>query len=109
MEATAEDPTPPPAEGAGPLSHINYESLENLLVARPPNPGSEENSERNGEQPLESHEVMELQAFSERKEWIIDKIKVRGSATLPVSLFFRLTIIREAIGGHASHRALHRP
>jgi hypothetical protein len=91
MEATAEDPTPPPAEGAGPLDHNNYESLENLLAGRrspSPNPGSEENSEQNGEQALESHEVMELQAFSERKEWIIDKIKVRGSAAPPVSLFF---------------------
>jgi hypothetical protein len=91
MEATAEDPIPPPAEGAGPLSHINYESLENLLTARPPNPSSEENSERNGEQALESHEVMELQAFSERKEWIIDKIKVRGSAApARFSVFFSL-------------------
>jgi len=28
------------------------------------------------EQPLESHEVIELQAFSERKAWIEEKIKV---------------------------------
>jgi hypothetical protein len=37
----------------------------------------EETAERGGDQPLESHEVMELQAFSERKEWIVEKIKVR--------------------------------
>ncbi|KAH9973031.1 hypothetical protein BGW80DRAFT_1459355 [Lactifluus volemus] len=96
MEATAEDPTPPPAEGAGPLSHINYESLENLLVARPPNPGSEENSERNGEQPLESHEVMELQAFSERKEWIIDKIKLLEGMP-PIELFTDLDAVRASV------------
>jgi hypothetical protein len=30
-----------------------------------------------GEQALESHEVVELQAFSRRREWIAEKIKVR--------------------------------
>ena len=34
-------------------------------------------SDNNGEeQALESHEVIELQTFSERKAWIEDKIKV---------------------------------
>jgi hypothetical protein len=79
MEATAEDPAPPQAEEAGPLGLMNYDSIKAVLAPhhRPPqNPGSEETSERSGEQPLESHEVMELQAFSERKEWIMGKIKV---------------------------------
>lgn len=79
MEATAEDPTPPQAEEAGPLGPTNHDSLEALLTPHrrsPQNPASEETSERSGEQALESHEVMELQAFSERKEWIMEKIKV---------------------------------
>jgi hypothetical protein len=46
----------------------------------------EETSEQNGEQALDSHEVMELQAFSERKEWIVDKIEVRNSV-LPLCYF----------------------
>jgi len=80
MEAIAEDPAPPQVKEAGPLNLMNYDSIEALPAPhhRPPqNPGSEEISEqRSGEQPLESHEVMELQAFSERKEWIMVKIKV---------------------------------
>lgn len=85
MEPTAEDPTPPQVEEAGPLGLMNYDSLETLLASRPPpphNPGMEETSEQSGEQPLESHEVMELQAFSERKEWIMEKIKVSISISL---------------------------
>jgi len=79
MEATAEDPAPLQVEEAGPLNLMNYDSFEALLPPHhpPQNPGSEETSEqRSGEQPLESHEVMELQAFSERKEWIMEKINV---------------------------------
>jgi hypothetical protein len=79
MEAIAEDPAPPQVEEAGPLNLMNHDSVEALQAPhhRPPqNPGSEESSERGDEQPLEFHEVMELQAFSERKEWIMEKIKV---------------------------------
>jgi hypothetical protein len=79
MEPTAEDPTPPQVEEAGPLGPMNYDSLEASLAPHhhpPQDPGSEETSKRGGEQALESHEVMELQAFSERKEWIMEKIKV---------------------------------
>jgi hypothetical protein len=80
MEATAEDPAPPQVEEAGPLDLMNYDSMEALLAPHhhpPQNPASEETPEqRSGEQALESHEVMELQAFSERKEWIMEKIKV---------------------------------
>lgn len=79
MEAIAEDPTPPQVEEAGPLGLMNYDAIDGPLAHHhhpPQHPGSEEVSERSGEQPLESHEVMELQAFSERKEWIMEKIKV---------------------------------
>ena len=79
MEAIAEDSTPPQVEEAGPLGPMNYDSIDGLPAPNrhsPQNSGSEEPSERSGEQPLESHEVMELQAFSERKEWIMEKIKV---------------------------------
>lgn len=79
MEAISEDPAPPQVEEAGPLGLMNYDTIKGLpapLYHPPQNPGSEDSSERRGEQPLESHEVMELQAFSERKEWIMEKIKV---------------------------------
>jgi hypothetical protein len=82
MEATLVNstPAPPQADTAGPLGHMNYDSLENLLAShrsQSQNAASDENSEQNSEQPLESHEVIELQAFSERKEWIGEKIEVR--------------------------------
>jgi len=44
-------------------------------AAHPTSPGGEE-------QALESHEVIELQSFSERKAWIEEKIKVRVNASL---------------------------
>ncbi|KAF8506020.1 hypothetical protein F5888DRAFT_1604221 [Russula emetica] len=75
---------------------MNYDSIEAVLAPqyRPPqNPGSEETSERSGEQPLESHEVMELQAFSERKEWIMGKIKLLEGMP-PVELFADLDAVR---------------
>jgi hypothetical protein len=108
MEAIAEDPAPPQVEEAGPLNLMNYDSIKAPLPPHhppPQNPGSEETSEqRSGEQPLESHEVMELQAFSERKEWIMEKIKVGILNTHPP---LRLLIIfRKASRGHASHRTL---
>lgn len=76
MEAIAEDPAPPQVEEAGPLNLMNHEAPQAPRCRSPQNPGSEETYEQNDEQPLESHEVMELQAFSERKEWIMEKIKV---------------------------------
>jgi hypothetical protein len=85
MEATAEDPTPPQVEEAGPLGPMNYDTLDALQSPHhspPHNPGTEETSAQSGEQPLESHEVMELQAFSERKEWIMEKIEV-GTPSSP--------------------------
>lgn len=86
MEAIAEDPAPPQVEEAGPLNLMNHDSIEALPTPHhhpPQNPGLEESSERSAEQPLESHEVMELQAFSERKEWIMEKIKVGILNTQP--------------------------
>ena len=87
MEATLVDHTPAPsqAETAGPLGHMNYDSLEDLLASHRSQlqDASYEPSERNGEQALESHEIIELQAFSERKVWIGEKIKVR--VTDPIS------------------------
>jgi hypothetical protein len=88
MEAIAEDPAPPRIEEAGPLNLMNHDSIEALPAPhhRPSqDPGSEETSERGAEQPLESHEVVELQAFSERKEWIMEKIKVGILNTHPFS------------------------
>ena len=111
MEATAEDPAPLQAEEAGPLGLMNHDSIEDLLAPRhhpPQNPGSEEASQQGGEQALETHEVMELQAFSERKEWIMEKIKV-GILNLYALPFRLLTIFRKASGGHASRRTLCRP
>ncbi|KAN0126604.1 hypothetical protein V8E52_000244 [Russula decolorans] len=97
MEAIAEDPVPPQVEEAGPLDLMNHDSIEALPSPhhRPPqNPGSEETSEqRSAEQPLESHEVVELQAFSERKEWIMEKIKLLEGMP-PVELFADLDAVR---------------
>ncbi|TFY80275.1 hypothetical protein EWM64_g3731 [Hericium alpestre] len=45
------------------------------------------------EQALESHEVVELQAFSKRKEWIVDKIKFLENMP-PIELFVGLDAIR---------------
>lgn len=39
-------------------------------------PTTTTNDDGEGEQALESHEVIELQTFSERKAWIEEKIKV---------------------------------
>jgi len=81
MEATPVDRTPAPAETAGSIGHMDYNPQENLLASHPPpsqDATSDERTEQNGEQALESHEVIELQAFSERKEWIAEKIKVRA-------------------------------
>ncbi|KZV65803.1 hypothetical protein PENSPDRAFT_113134 [Peniophora sp. CONT] len=45
------------------------------------------------EEALESHEVIELQAFSERKEWIVEKIKLLESMP-PLELFVGLDAVR---------------
>lgn len=81
MEATLVDhtPAPPQAETAGSLGQMNYDSLEHILASHRSqlqDDAPDETSEQNGEQALESHEVIELQAFSERKVWVGEKIKV---------------------------------
>ena len=110
MEATTKDPIPSQVEEAGPLSHMDYDPLETLLHpqhSHSPYSGTQETPEQSGEQALESHEVMELQAFSERKEWIMEKIKVRIPSSM---LSCRLVIYHQtAPRGHDSHRALFRP
>ena len=45
------------------------------VAPMPKNPSSPTDNNR-GERPLESHEVIELQTFSERQAWIEEKIKV---------------------------------
>ena len=87
MEAAAERLTPPRVEEAGPLTHVNHDSLEtshpsHLSPSKITDMEETAEHTRSGEQPLESHEVMELRAFSERKEWIMEKIKVRTPSTI---------------------------
>ncbi|KAH9071654.1 hypothetical protein EDB83DRAFT_2517469 [Lactarius deliciosus] len=101
MEATLVNPTPAPpqAEAAGPLGHMNYDSLENILashLSQVQDAASDENSEQNGEQALESHEVIELQAFSERKEWIVEKINLLEGMP-PIDVFASLDAVRASI------------
>ncbi|VDB90176.1 unnamed protein product [Peniophora sp. CBMAI 1063] len=57
--------------------------------------GTKENGEGKEEEALESHEVIELQAFSERKDWIVDKIKLLESMP-PLDLFVGLDAVRES-------------
>ena len=45
-------------------------------------PATTTNDNGEGEQALESHEVIELQTFSERKAWIEEKIKVNSPEIL---------------------------
>ncbi|KAF6762580.1 hypothetical protein DFP72DRAFT_987076 [Ephemerocybe angulata] len=66
-----------------------------------PAPVAESNSssttveEDNEEQALESHEVIELQTFSERKAWIEEKIKFLESLP-PIEVFADLDALRES-------------
>ncbi|KAI9508653.1 hypothetical protein F5148DRAFT_1193951 [Russula earlei] len=97
MEAAAEVPTAPQVEEAGPLSHMNHDFLETFMASHhshPQDPPTQStSSEQSGEQALESHEVMELQAFSERKEWIMEKIKLLEGMP-PIGLFSDLDAVR---------------
>ncbi len=112
MEAAAEDPTPSRVEEAGPLTQMNHDSPEIPLpshLSPSQNSGMEETTEHGDEQPLESHEVMELQAFSERKEWIMEKINVRIPGPPLTTVLLPDNISEKAPGGHASHRAFRQP
>lgn len=64
-------PSPPPTVSE--LAFTGAESSDTLQYPRPPNDTEKET--------LESHEVIELQAFSERKAWIEEKIKVSFRCT----------------------------
>ncbi len=56
---------------------VNYDTPEQLGLhaVHPKSPSGEE-------QALESHEVIELQSFSERKAWIEEKIKASHSLSI---------------------------
>ncbi|KAA1466284.1 hypothetical protein DENSPDRAFT_22808 [Dentipellis sp. KUC8613] len=84
-------------EAPGTLDTKDLSSLESLLSSRSTLSISTESGEADYgvEQALESHEVLELQAFSERKEWIVDKIKFL-EAMPPIDLFAGLDAIRES-------------
>jgi hypothetical protein len=62
------------AENSGPVSGIPSVSQTESTSSTNENGGEE--------QALESHEVIELQTFSERKAWIEEKIKVGSSDIL---------------------------
>ena len=66
------EPTVPPVDGA---HTIDSQQAEHAISKDSNQPPAGE------EQALESHEVIELQAFSERKAWIEEKIKVIPAIT----------------------------
>lgn len=55
---------------------VNKEQLASLEVSEAISSDNNIVSSEGEQQALESHEVIELQTFSERKAWIEDKIKV---------------------------------
>ena len=55
---------------------VNKEQLASLEVSEAISSDNNTVSSEGEQQALESHEVIELQTFSERKAWIEDKIKV---------------------------------
>ncbi|KAG6903352.1 hypothetical protein C0995_013105 [Termitomyces sp. Mi166 len=71
------------------VADLRQESLDNRLVHVPL--GSAISSDE--EQALESHEVIELQTFSERKVWIEEKIKFLEQMA-PVEVFAGLDAVR---------------
>jgi hypothetical protein len=69
--------SPDMASGTPSLDQQQAFAGSELELTQPQVPQNEE------EQALEIHEVIELQAFSERKAWIEDKIKVRMCHSYP--------------------------
>jgi hypothetical protein len=64
------------AQLAEPVAHLQVQ--DTCIFGSQVQPTDTRTIEKGGEdKPLESHEVVELQTFSERKAWIEDKIKVR--------------------------------
>ena len=64
-----------PEASIGPVL-VNKEQLASLEVSEAISSDNNIVSSEGEQQALESHEVIELQTFSERKAWIEDKIKV---------------------------------
>lgn len=63
----------------------------------PQHPAESNNTEK---ETLESHEVIELQAFSERKAWIEEKIKVGPHFGLLVPPFSHHLPVSRAVAPH---------
>jgi hypothetical protein len=88
-------------ESSGTLSARNDQpnsDAQSESIEVPGSPTDIPNSPHDGEEEaLESHEVIELQKFSERKAWIEEKIKVRSLhghifslALILISSFWRI-------------------
>lgn len=69
------DQTTEPGQATVPVL-VNKEQLGSLEVSEAISSDNNIVSSGGEQQALESHEVIELQTFSERKAWIEDKIKV---------------------------------
>lgn len=72
-------------------SHMGLQGTSFVLSSQlQPTPPSNTQTVKEGgdDKPLESHEVIELQTFSERKAWIEDKIKVWERKMFGVLLVF---------------------
>lgn len=69
---------------------LQIKAQEAFCVLRQPNLGLDTQSVDEGgeEKPLESHEVIELQTFSERKAWIEGKIQVWEQQLFRLPLIF---------------------
>ena len=78
------DPTPPVSTTHPPPAHARVMHTPQTQDGQPAAPGetprTHESPDEDAEEALEWHEVIELQAFSERKAWIEEKAKVRSRA-----------------------------
>ena len=84
MSAPVEsEPRPPAAEDSEALSETasKLERLRELTHKYSASEGSKMEEVTENEQALETHEVVELQAFVRHKEWIEEKIKVDISSS----------------------------
>ncbi|KAI0068892.1 hypothetical protein BV25DRAFT_1844712 [Artomyces pyxidatus] len=87
-------------ETAGTLDHhsdfISSDSTLSLPLRRSSTPDDMASTPAGDiEQALESHEVIELQAFGQRKEWIVEKTKFLESLP-PIDLFVGLDAVRSS-------------
>ncbi|KAI0921922.1 hypothetical protein AcW2_006758 [Taiwanofungus camphoratus] len=74
-------------------SHVSNDSKNS--TNEPGQPSKEQTDSHQDEQALEWHEVIELQAFSERKAWIEDKIKFLERLP-PIEVFVGLDAVRSS-------------